>query len=135
MFGLHAPALREVVWLSTDLVQELGVLLEEKLKCKQLVLDTLNLVELVTADDKLESGIALFKSLDPLFHLRVVPNEKLASFTGIFDESTDLFSVSVRTSIPIGNTPTSTKRSSVWMPLGVASSESTRDTVCLKCLA
>jgi hypothetical protein len=112
-----------------DLVAELGVLLEEELEREQLVLDALDLVELVAPDDELEAGVALLERLDPLLRLRLVSVPRVSRGRPRCERTTHRRSVSAPTSIPIGKTPTSTKCASVWMPRGVASSASTRDTV------
>lgn len=117
---------------STDLAVVLGVLGQEVFKRKNLVPHTLendmgqymrmarstranlDVVKLVAPDDELFASVTLLEGLHPLSDLRILPREggSGSNATKPAYITTNLFAFNVWTSIPIGNTPTSTNRSS-----------------------
>lgn len=97
----------------------------------------LNLVQFVTADNELHAGVPLSKRLHPFSNFGITSEESNVVERHYRQRygQTYLFAVKLWTSIPIGKTPTSTKRPSIWIPFGRASALRIRLTVCLKCLA
>lgn len=119
-----------------NLALVLGVLVQERLKRLDLLPHALNIVELVASNNNLHARISLTERAHPLGDFRVASVRRFSGGLTVNVTHVTYFSCfKCSTSIPIGNTPTSTKRSSVWMPFGSASTVRMRLTVCLKCRA
>ena len=108
----------------------LGVLVQECLEGLYLEAHSLDSVQLVASDDELHPCVTLFQGLDPFHDLWFSPihyHQYKREFQALIE--THFLAVMLLTSIPMGNTPTSTKRSSSWTPFGSASAERIRLTV------